>query len=136
MCTKEEVRELVQQSEDRMKERLEKSHQGIAKTISNFMADFKCELKALSKKADATIINRNSVAMQIKNMEGKIIEAINKIENTHTRLCDLENWRVGHTQEVSNITDKLNRIERAILSLIGIVLTSVLLAVIKLVILG
>jgi len=112
MCSKEEVKTVVDESEARMEARLQQSHQAIAQTISNLMGDEQNERK------------------ETKAMIEKILAQTTK---TNGRVTALETWKAVHQSENTSLTNKLDNVCTTLQRLNWLLISGVVVAVLNLV---
>jgi uncharacterized protein YwgA len=112
MCSKEEVKAIVDASEAKMEAKLQQSHQAIAKTISNLMGDEQEERK------------------ETKAMIAKILEQTTK---TNGRVSALETWKAVHQTENGTLTKKLDDVCTTLQRLNWLLISGVVVAVLNLV---
>ena len=112
MCSKEEVKAIVDASEAKMEAKLQQSHQAIAKTISNLMGDEQEERK------------------ETKAMIAKILEQTTK---TNGRVSALETWKAVHQTENGTLTKKLDDVCTTLQRLNWLLITGVVVALLNLV---
>lgn len=133
MCTKEEVQKIVTESECRQQDKLEKSHQAIASTISNFGADFKERLDVLDEKLTESVIDRNSIHDTLENAKELSERILEQTTKTNGRVNALETWKAVHIVENANLILAVGEV-KGVLRWIGTMVGSaVILAVLNLI---
>lgn len=132
MCTREEVQTIVDASEKRMEAKLEKSDQAIAQSVSNLMGDVKDKLEVLERKADETILDRNSIHMVLDSMQKTGIATLEQATKTNGRVSALETWKAVHISESTNVTQKLDSVCSTLQRLNWLLITGVVVAVLNL----
>lgn len=93
MCTREEVKLEVQESERRVEARMEKSHMAIAQTISNLMDDIRTDMKSISEKQDESILDRNSIHAMLDNLKEGQCKILEQTTKHNGRMSSLELWQ-------------------------------------------
>lgn len=133
MCTKEEAERIVGDAERRMQANLEKSHGAIASTISNFMSEVNEKLDELSKKADDTILDRNSIHNMLTNLQTTSSSTLEQATKTNGRVNSLETWKQVHTSESTGISQSLGEVRSVLTRLNWLLITGAVVALLNLI---
>lgn len=106
MCTKEEVQNIADAAEGRMREYTNTSHHALAQTISNLMGDHGEKLTAI----------------------------LEQVKKTNGRVTELETWRAVHTSESAGTSKALEEVKTTLYRLNWLLITAVVVALLNLVI--